>query len=360
MGANTWDDTPAATASDGFKPDDAFTPANDGFSPDAADEGFTGDFAAENISKHAGGGPGDGGCRVCGSDAHFAKDCPDKPPNSGECYNCGEMGHSKADCVNPRVEREFTGTCRVCEQAGHRAADCPSAPPQICKVCFQEGHKGTECAANRLTVGLQELSVEDAWKMLEDADKDREVDSIKKAILAYAKAYPDVTFEELEGVFREAPMQTYLIAKEQQVSDTHTIVNLQGKADQKYVVSIQFGAKPRRAKFAEGWPSSPEENLTRLVEAGWPMDRMVPKCDNCGQLGHIMKSCPEEKREKEQVVMSCGNCNEPGHRNRDCDKPRKTSGKTCKNCGSPEHIAKDCPEPRNMDNVECRECGESE
>jgi len=76
-------------------------------------------------------------------------------------------------------------------------------------------------------------------------------------------------------------MNTHLIAKQQEVSDTHTIVNLQGQQDQEYVVSIQFSAKPRRAKFAEGWPESPEDNTTRLAKAGLPMDRLVPKCSNC-------------------------------------------------------------------------------
>ena len=76
-------------------------------------------------------------------------------------------------------------------------------------------------------------------------------------------------------------MNTHLIAKQQEVADTHTIVNLQGAIDQKYAVSIQFTAKPRRAKFAEGWPESPEDNLARLSEAGFIMDRMVPKCTNC-------------------------------------------------------------------------------
>jgi hypothetical protein len=103
-----------------------------------------------------------------------------------------------------------------------------------------------------------------------------------QAILTYAKAFPDLTFEELETVFREAGMNTYLIAKEQQVSDTHTIVNLQGKIDMKYAVSVQFSDKPRRAAFAEGWPKSKEENTTRLAEAGFILDRMVQKCANCG------------------------------------------------------------------------------
>ena len=76
-------------------------------------------------------------------------------------------------------------------------------------------------------------------------------------------------------------MNTHLIAKQQEVADTHTIVNLQGAIDQKYAVSIQFTAKPRRAKFAEGWPESKEDNLARLSEAGFILDRMVPKCTNC-------------------------------------------------------------------------------
>jgi hypothetical protein len=102
-----------------------------------------------------------------------------------------------------------------------------------------------------------------------------------QAILTYAKAYPDLSFEELETVFRESGMNTYLIAKEQAVSDTHTIVNLQGKIDMKFAVSIQFSDKPRRAAFAEGWPKTKEENMARLAEAGFILDRMVQKCSNC-------------------------------------------------------------------------------
>ena len=77
-------------------------------------------------------------------------------------------------------------------------------------------------------------------------------------------------------------MNTFLIAKKQDIADTHTIVNLQGQPDQKYVLSFQKSAKPRRAKFAEGWPETPEENLVRLAEAGFVMDSLVTKCSNCG------------------------------------------------------------------------------
>lgn len=97
----------------------------------------------------------------------------------------------------------------------------------------------------------------------------------------YAKSFPEVTLPELESTFREAKFNTYLIAKEQEISDTHTIVNLQGNDGQKFVVSFQWSSKPRRAAFAEGWPSSPEENIARLEESGFVMDGMVLKCSNC-------------------------------------------------------------------------------
>jgi hypothetical protein len=100
-------------------------------------------------------------------------------------------------------------------------------------------------------------------------------------VLVYASTYPELRFEELEETFRKANMNTYLIAKQQEIADTHTIMNLQGSPGQKYVLSFQFTSKPRRAKSVEGWPSSSEENMTRLSEAGFVMDSLIPKCSNC-------------------------------------------------------------------------------
>ena len=128
-------------------------------------------------------------------------------------------------------------------------------------------------------------------------------------------------------------MKSHLIAKQQEIADTQTIVNLQGQRDQKYVVSFQFQAKPRRKKFAEGWPETPEDNIVRLAEAGFVMDGLVTKCHNCDQLGHSAKACPEEKVEREKLAILCVNCNEEGHRARDCPQPRKAGGKECRNCG---------------------------
>ncbi|EME77079.1 uncharacterized protein MYCFIDRAFT_180412 [Pseudocercospora fijiensis CIRAD86] len=88
-----------------------------------------------------------------------------------------------------------------------------------------------------------------------------------------------------------------IIAKEQTIADTHTIINLQGKSGMKYVVSYQFSDKPKRAKFSAGWPASQEDNRTRLAEAGVVMDGLVLKCGNCKELGHASKNCEQEKQE---------------------------------------------------------------
>ena len=149
------------------------------------------------------------------------------------------------------------------------------------------GHIATECSANRLFAAYKvdtELTAEEAWAALKKADDDKDVDEIKKCILAYAKAYSELTLYDLESSFRDAGFKTFLIAKEQAISVTHTIVNLGGKPGQKFVVSIQWTDKPRRAKFAEGWPDSKEENVARLVEAGFILDGFVTKCDNCNEV----------------------------------------------------------------------------
>lgn len=80
---------------------------------------------------------------------------------------------------------------------------------------------------------------------------------------------------------REDKFKVYLIALEKLESDVHVLVNLQGKLDCKYVVGFYFSEKPHRANLKDRWPESPEANLERLADAGFPMDRQVPKCGNC-------------------------------------------------------------------------------
>ena len=57
---------------------------------------------------------------------------------------------------------------------------------------------------------------------------------------------------------------------------------MQGELDKKYQVGFYFSGKPRRANAIQGWPSSPEENMERLKDAGLPMDRGISKCGRCG------------------------------------------------------------------------------
>ena len=118
----------------------------------------------------------------------------------------------------------------------------------------------------------------------------------------YNKAVPDSTYVQLEEAFRRQGMNTYLIAfvsedpagvdgaaltnaqlqEKAELPITHTIINLQGELDKKYQVGFYFSPNPRRANAAQGWPSSPEENLERLKDAGLPMDRGISKCGRCG------------------------------------------------------------------------------
>lgn len=136
-------------------------------------------------------------------------------------------------------------------------------------------------------------------------------------------------------------MNIHLIAKEQMISEAYTIVNFQGKIDQKYVVSFQWSDKPKRAKFAEGWPSSAEENVQRLAEAGFAVDSLVPKCANCNEYGHTRNNCEQDKNEAAKVAITCANCSEEGHRARDCTNPRKSGKKGCRNCETstlPKHV----------------------
>lgn len=126
------------------------------------------------------------------------------------------------------------------------------------------------------------------------------------------------------------------------------LINLQGKLNCKYVVGFYFSHKPQRATLRERWPPSVEENLTRLEDAGLPYDRQIPKCSNCGgrslsmiinedyadltEMGHIARSCKEERALHERVEVKCVNCSAVGHRARDCPEPRVDKF-ACRNCG---------------------------
>ncbi|TIA05021.1 hypothetical protein D6C82_00431 [Aureobasidium pullulans] len=308
----------------------------------------------EHVSKHEDGVGGDT-CHNCGQSGHFKSDCTEPRKNSGECFNCGEVGHNKADCSNPAVERAFSGTCRGCGEEGHRSSACPQA---VCKKCSATGHTATECSGkfNVYPEDLPEgVDADQAWDNLVDADATGDVDDFIQAFWAYCKLAPELTLVQLEECFRETDFKYYLIAKEQTVpSKVHTNVDLQGNGDKTFQISFQKTPKPRRAILSEGWPKSPEENLERLQDAGFSMDNMKPYCRNCEEVGHSMKSCPQEPQMVEKPKVACSNCDQEGHYIRDCPNARAVRGGVeCKHCGLSGHFVRDCPtKPAEV----CRNC----
>jgi len=95
---------------------------------------------------------------------------------------------------------------------------------------------------------------------------------------------------------------------------TYTNVNLQGETGKKYAVGFYTSPKPHRPSLAPKWPSTPEENLMRLANAGVPLDRGIDLCNNCKEPGHKTGDCPQEKLPIEGVKIECALCGEEGHR----------------------------------------------
>ena len=176
--------------------------------------------------------------------------------------------------------------------------------------------------------------------MLHQASEEREISDFKDALKILSKVCPDYTYVQLEKEFRAKNFSIYMIAMEKDHGDTWTNVNLQGDTGKKYAVSYFTSPDCQRPAMLDKWPASPEDNLTRLADAGTPLDRGVEKCNNCGTLGHTTRRCPEEKMASVQPVVTCFLCGEVGHRVRDCTQERKPAGRACKICESEEHLAK--------------------
>lgn len=56
-------------------------------------------------------------------------------------------------------------------------------------------------------------------------------------------------------------------------------------------ISYFLSSKHQHPKNNKGWPVLPKENIGRLTKAKKPVDRTVPKYNNCNQLGYISKFC---------------------------------------------------------------------
>ena len=55
------------------------------------------------------------------------------------------------------------------------------------------------------------------------------------------------------------------------------------------------------------------------------------RANSPSELGHIAKSCKDEKKERERIQIKCVNCGEVGHRARDCTQQR-VNRFACRNC----------------------------
>ncbi|KAF2643674.1 hypothetical protein P280DRAFT_214512 [Massarina eburnea CBS 473.64] len=188
-----------------------------------------------------------------------------------------------------------------------------------------------------------------------------DMDTFRIALKAYARAtMEEFSLAAVEEALRSDGLPIFIVAMKQEMEKNMTIVDVTGIPDREYVVSFQYGPKPRRAKIATGWPASPEENIERLQSAGFVQDCGVPVCGNCGELGHIRKSCTQEKVETElnPPVVVCVYCKDEGHRARDCPKERSNPF-ACKNCKQEGHRANECPEPRSAEGVECHKCNQT-
>lgn len=161
---------------------------------------------------------------------------------------------------------------------------------------------------------------EAAWKLLEKAIGERDIDDVKEAVQVYIKAQPATTYVELESALRGQAYDLYLIPKEKvNLSMTMTNMDLQGNLGKKYTVNYRFSNKPMRPSEREGWPETQEEVNERLADAGEVVPLGVPKCLNCSEMGHMSRECPQEKMENaDKAVLKCFNCDEEGHRVRDC------------------------------------------
>lgn len=167
--------------------------------------------------------------------------------------------------------------------------------------------------------GVADMAIEAAWDLIKRAAAEQDADDAKEAVQAYVKAMNgEVSFRELQEAFITNGINLWLIATEKSLLEIFTNMDLQGNMGKKYTVSYRFSDQPQRPREIDGWPKTHEEILARLDDAGDVVDSGKPKCTNCDEVGHIARSCTQEKVVREVKGLTCYNCGAEGHRIRDC------------------------------------------
>ncbi|PHH86827.1 hypothetical protein CDD83_9697 [Cordyceps sp. RAO-2017] len=253
-------------------------------------------------------------------------------------------------------------TCRYCKQPGHLVKECPDKPPMVCDNCGQDGHLKNNCEnARKINRDhVADMPADTAWAKLVKAVAERDMDDTKEAVQEYIKAVGDaMTYRELQEALFAQDIKLFLIPIERPLVGVFTNMDLQGNMGKKYSITYRFSETPARPREAESFPENRDVLLDRLNDAGEVVDSGRSLCHNCGELGHISKTCPQERVEKpERPKIACSNCGADGHRLRDCPQPRVDKF-ACKNCGKSGHKAAECEEPPNLDNVECHKCNQT-
>ncbi|KAM6528534.1 hypothetical protein FALCPG4_009510 [Fusarium falciforme] len=251
--------------------------------------------------------------------------------DNDKCFGCGETGHRRAECPNPQEM-----ACRYCKQPGHMVKDCPDKPPMVCENCGEEGHMRKNCEnARKINRDhIADVSLEEALNKIKQAVTERDVDDAKEGVQEYIKATNgEATYRDVQTALIEKDIGLWLIASEKPLLQVFANMDLQGNIGKKYTVSYRFTEKADRPREVEGWPKDRDELLSRLDDAGEVVDKGMPLCSNCKELGHISKYCTQEKAERTDAPkISCYNCGGEGHRVRDCPEPRVDKF-ACKNCG---------------------------
>jgi len=126
---------------------------------------------------------------------------------------------------------------------------------------------------------------QEAWALIKEASDDLDVGDFRDALKILSKAFPEMTYPQVEKELRKRGLNIYLIGLEKEAAQAYTNTNLQGQVGKPYQLGIfTKSSKCPRPILMPIWPKDDAENLERLQETGVPLERGVMICSNCGEL----------------------------------------------------------------------------
>lgn len=186
---------------------------------------------------------------------------------------------------------------------------------------MENDHDTIDCKNKKVIdmTDVPDVTEKEAWNVIREACRDREIGDFKAAVKILSKANPELTYVDIEAECRKQNLSIYLIGLKKDVDPAYTNTNLQGEVGKTYQVGYYFSHLCQRPVLMPFWPKDIEDNKARLADAGVPLARGVIICSNCSKPGHGRKSCPEPLDAGPGAPkIICALCNEEGHRVRDC------------------------------------------